>query len=360
MSTKNTQVRTKLLQAGLIEGAPPETGKLDSPWYVKLLLAFSGWLAAVLLLCFIGMGFELIMTNSTATLITGGMMIVGAFALLRISKNEFVEHLALAVSLAGQALIVFVLFDDSGLDRMMDWLLVALLQIFLTLVMPNFVHRIFSSFVAALAFNMVLSFWGVHYAVGGIVLFMAALCWLYEFSHPQQMRAKQAIGYGLVLALMLFKGTTLYGYHRMIDWMNGEFVPNQLELWNKPWLDEIITGMVVLYVVWHLLQRYGQPVFERLSIAALLGTVLLCVVSMKVQGITIGIVIMLLGYAGANRVLVGLGIMSLLFYISFYYYTLDATLLAKSQTLLVVGLVLLFIRWLMLNIITVNKEAEHV
>ncbi|MGB3223220.1 MAG: DUF4401 domain-containing protein, partial [Desulforhopalus sp.] len=298
--------------------------------------------------------------NSTVILITGGMMIGGAFSLLRISRNEFVEHLALAVSLAGQALAVFVLFDDSGLDPIMFWLLVALLQTFLTLVMPNFVHRVFSSFAAALAFNMVLSFWGLHYAVGGIVLFMAALCWLYEFSHPKQMRAKQAIGYGLVLAMMLFKGTTVYGYHRMIDWMDGEFVPNQLELWNKPWLDEIITGMAVLYVVWHLLQRYGQPVFERLSIAALLGTVLLCVVSMKVQGVTIGIAIMLLGFAGANRVLVGLGIISLLFYISFYYYTLDATLLAKSQTLLVVGLVLLFIRWMMLNIITVNKEAEHV
>ena len=360
MSTQNTQVRAKLLQAGLIEDATPETGKLDSPWYVKVLLAFSGWLAALLLLCFIGIGFDLIRTNSMAMLITGGLMICGAFALLRISKNEFVEHLALAVSLAGQALVVFALFDGFYLDRIIVWLLVALLQVSLALVMPNFVHRVFSSFIAALAFNMVLSFWGLHYAVGGIVLFTAALCWLYEFSHPRQMRAKQAIGYGLVLALMLFKGTTLYGYHRMIDWMDGEFVPNQLELWNKPWLDEIITGMVVLYVVWHILRRYGQPVSERISITALLGTALLCVVSMKVQGITIGMVIMLLGFAGTNRVLLGLGIMSLLFYISFYYYLLDATLLAKSQTLLIVGLVLLFVRWLMLNIILGNREAKHV
>jgi hypothetical protein len=360
MSTQNTQVRAKLLQAGLIEGAAPETGKLDSPWYVKVLLGFSGWLAALFLLCFIGIGFDLIITNSTATLITGGLMIVGAFALLRISKNEFVEHLALAVSLAGQALVVFALFDGFGLDRIMVWLLVGLLQLSLALVMPNFVHRVFSSFVAAMAFNMVLSFQGLHYAIGGIVMFMAALCWLYEFSHPQQMRAKQAIGYGLVLALMLFKGTTLYGYHRMIDWLDGEFAPNQLELLDKPWLNEIITGMVVLYVVWHILQRYGQPVSERISIIALLGTLLLCVVSVKVQGITIGMVIMLLGFAGANRVLLGLGIMSLLFYISFYYYILDTTLLAKSQTLLIVGLVLLFVRWLMLNVIPVNKEAKHV
>jgi uncharacterized membrane protein len=360
MSTQNTQVRAKLLQAGLIEEAAPETGKLDSPWYVKVLLAFSGWLAALFLLCFIGIGFDLIRTNSTAMLITGGLMIGGAFALLRISRNEFVEHLALAVSLAGQALVVFALFDGFALDRIIVWLLVALLQVSLALVMPNFVHRVFSSFIAALAFNVVMSYWGLHYAVGGIVMLMTALCWLYEFSHPLQMRVKQAIGYGLVLALILFKGTTLYGHHRMIYWLDGLFVPNRLELWDKPWLDEIITGMIVLYVVWHMLQRYGQPVSERISITALLGTVLLCVVSVKVQGITVGMVILLLGFAGANRVLLGLGIMSLLFYISFYYYLLDATLLAKAQTLLIVGLVLLLVRWLMLTIIPVNREAEHV
>jgi hypothetical protein len=325
-----------------------------------VLLAFSGWLAALLLLCFIGIGFDLIIENSTAMLITGGMMIGGAFALLRISTNEFVEHLALAVSLAGQALVVFALFDGSDLDSITVWLLVALMQISLALVMPNFVHRVFSSFIAALAFNLVLSFWGLHYAVGGIIMLLAALCWLYEFSHPQQMRAKQAIGYGLVLALLLFKGTTLYGFHRVIDWLDEQFVPDRLELLDKPWLDEIITGMVVLYVVWQILQRYGQPVAERISVTALLGTVLLCVVSVKVQGITVGMVILLLGFAGANRVLLGLGIMSLLFYISFYYYLLDATLLAKSQTLLIVGLVLLFVRWLMLNIILGNREAKHV
>jgi uncharacterized membrane protein len=363
MSTKNTQVRVQLLQAGLIEEAAPEPGKLESPWYVKVLLAFSGWLAALLLLCFIGIGFDLIIENSTAMLITGGMMIGGAFALLRISKNEFVEHLALAVSLAGQALVVFALFDSSDLDSITVWLLVALMQISLALVMPNFVHRVFSSFIAALAFNLVLSFWGLHYAVDGLVMLMAAVCWLYEFSHPQQMKVKQAIGYGLLLALLIFKGTMLYGFHRVIDWIDwwgGQFVPHRLELLDKPWLDEIITGMVVLYVVWQILQRYGQPVAERISVTALLGTVLLCVVSVKVQGITVGMVILLLGFAGANRVLLGLGIMSLLFYISFYYYLLDATLLAKSQTLLTVGLVLLLIRWLMLTIIPVNREADHV
>jgi len=66
-----------------------------------------------------------------------------------------------------------------------------------------------------------------------------------------------------------------------------------------------------------------------------------------------------LGYAGSNRVLQGLGITSLLFYISSYYYLMETTLLAKSQTLLVVGLVLLMIRWLLPYILPFKKEVEN-
>jgi len=355
MSRQTKQMWATLLQAGLTEGAAPETGKLESPWYVKVLLAFSGWLAALFLLGFIGMGFEFVFKNSTAAFIIGGIMIGGAFAILRIPKNEFVEHLALAVSLAGQALVVFAIFDISNRNEKIAWLLVALLQVTLTIVMPNFVHRVFSSFVAAFAFNMALTFWGWPYVVSGVVMLLAASCWLNEFRYPHQMRKIRAIGYGLVLALIQLKGTALFGY-RTMGW---RFAQNQPELWAKPWIGEVLTGAVTLYVVWHLLQRYGQSISEGISITALLGTFLLCAVSMEVQGITVGMVIMLLGFAGANRVLLGLGIVSLLFYISSYYYLLDTTLLAKSQTLLIVGLVLLSLRWLMLNIIPVKKEAKH-
>jgi uncharacterized membrane protein len=142
-----------------------------------------------------------------------------------------------------------------------------------------------------------------------------------------------------------------------MEWL---FSGNQLGLWAGPRVGEMLTGVVAIYVVWHLLQRYGQRISERITITALLGAILLCAVSMEVQGITVGMVIVLLGFAGANRVLTGLGVLSLLFYISFYYYLLNTTLLAKSQTLLVVGMVLLLLRWLMLTIIPVNQEAKHV
>jgi len=106
MNRSIDQLWMTLHQAGLAESAPPENRTPASPWYVKVLLAFSGWLAAFFLLGFIAMGAGLVFENHAVALITGGLMIGGAFAVLRIAGNEFLEHLALAVSLAGQALVV--------------------------------------------------------------------------------------------------------------------------------------------------------------------------------------------------------------------------------------------------------------
>lgn len=354
MSRQTEELWTTLSRAGLTEGAAPATGKLGSPWYVKVLLAFSGWLAALFLLGFIAMGFEFVLENNAAALIVGGLMIGAAFAVLRIPKNEFVEHLGLAVSLAGQALVVYAVFDSTGISQTSGWLLVALLQVPLAVVMPNFVHRVFSAYVAAFALSVAMALRGWPDIVSGVVMLVAAWCWLEEFRYPRQMRRIRAIGYGLVLALIQLKGTALFGY-RTMGWHHAR---NQLEVWAVPWFGEVLTGAVALYVVWQLLQRYGQNIRGRVAITALLGTVLLCGVSIKVQGITAGMVILVLGFAGSNSVLLGLGVVSLLFFISSYYYLLDATLLAKSLTLLIVGVVLLAVRWLMVTLLPEEKGGR--
>lgn len=121
----------------------------------------------------------------------------------------------------------------------------------------------------------------------------------------------------------------------------------------------MLIGAVALYLVWQLLQRHGLGISRRVSFAALLGAFLVCAVSVEVQGITVGMAILMLGFAGANRVLSGLGMVSLLGCISAYYYLLDTTLLVKAQTLLIVGVVLLVLRWLMLTIIPLNKGERH-
>jgi len=355
MTTKGEQIWTALLRADIVKGDEPERTELETPWFVRVLLAFSGWLAALFFLGFIGMGFDFIFNNSAAAFLLGSVMIGGAFAILRIPNNEFVEHLALAASLAGQALIAFSIIDFTNQDEKIAWLLVALLQVLLSLIMPSFVHRVFSAFVAVVAFTMTLHIMGFPSVMGGVVLFLSVLCWLNEFRYPQHMKKMRAIGYGLVLSLTLLQGTELFGYGA-VGWLFGSYDSAGP---SYPWIGEIIIGLVTLYLVWQTLHRYNQVMFGRLSILAFLGVLLIIAVSLEVQGITVGIVIMMLGFSGSNRLLLGLGIVSLLFYISSYYYLLDATLLDKSLTLLIVGLSLLVVRLIMLRMLPVKSGGQH-
>ena len=294
MSRQSEQMWTTLVQAGAVEGPAPETGKLDTPWYVKMLLAFSGWLAALFLLGFIGVGFEFIMKSSSASFVVGGVMVGGAFGIFRTPKNEFSEHLALALSLAGQALIVFAILNISKRVETVFWVLLVLLQVPLAVFMPNFVHRVLPALFAAFAFSMALAALGWPSVSSGIIMFLASWLWLNEFRYPQHMRKIQAIDYGLVLALIQLKGIALFG-DGITGWLSAH---NQPELWIGPWMGEVLVSAVTLYVVWQLLQRRGQTISERPAITALLGTLLLGVVSIEAQGISLGIVIMLLGFVG--------------------------------------------------------------
>lgn len=343
-----------LHEQGIVQGEQPENKVLGSPWYVKVLLAFSGWLAAIFILGFIGAAFEFVFRNADVAGIVGMLMIAGAFYVLRIPANEFFEHLGLATSLAGQALIIYAIFDLADHNEVLTWILIAMLQTALVALMPSFVHSVVSALVAPIALSMALTEMHIPYIIGGIVMFGTSYCWLNEFRYPQQMKKIRAIGYGLVLALIALKGTTLLGYST-----SGRILSQRHEFFTQPWLGELMIGVVTLYVVWNLLQRYGQPLKGRLSITTLLATLLICVLSMNVQGITVGMVIICLGFFCANRVLLGLGIVSLLFYISSYYYLLDTTLMEKSLSLLMVGLILLFVRWLLIRIFPAQKEVLH-
>jgi uncharacterized membrane protein len=109
--------------------------------------------------------------------------------------------------------------------------------------------------------------------------------------------------------------------------------------------------------VWELLRRRHAEIPGRMANPALSGAVILVLVSLEVPGIPVGLCIILLGYAHSNRVLTGLGIAALLLYISTYYYSLDQTLLVKSQALAVSGAALLMLRWLLLKLLWRNGES---
>lgn len=354
--TNNAQpVWNKLSDATLVQGTPPDIKESDSPWYVRLLLALCGWMAALFLLGFIAFSFADILENPVAAFTTGGLMIAIAFAILRLPRNAFLQHLMLAVSLAGQVLMVFAIFTELGEDHLAyAWGMITIMQLLLALFMTDFVHRVWSAFATAIAFSITLQLLHLPAIECAAILLVSCYLVLNEFHYPSQIRTFQALYYGLILALIAIKCSALFTSHPL-HWITGEksSIP-------YPWLDELLLAAALFYLVFTLLGRYYQPRFTILTFSILLSTLLIGTLSMQAQGITVAIAIMLLGFAVSNTILLGLGIVSLLFYSSTYYYQLHASLLDKSKTLLILALSLLVLRYLIMRFTADKKETTHV
>jgi len=128
MNKANTQLWQDLHRVGLVEGSQPKQAQLDSPWFVKLLLAFSGWLAAIFLFIFIAIGLQSIFENTLIAAATGIITIAIAYKILQQPNNEFFEHLGLAISLVGQGMLSFAIFESDWPTQASAWPLILLLE----------------------------------------------------------------------------------------------------------------------------------------------------------------------------------------------------------------------------------------
>ncbi|MBF0275460.1 MAG: DUF4401 domain-containing protein [Nitrospinae bacterium] len=355
MNDRSKELWLTLMQSHLTDGEAPTTEELEAPWYIKTLQAFSGWFASLFLFSFFGIFFDSIFENGIFATITGVLMIVGAFFILNKPQSDFMEHIALALSLAGQGMVIVGLFVLHTFTYEIVFFEIALMEIVLAVVMPNFIHRVFSSFFAVIFLIVVPNTLEMPYTLTYTLMFFTVWLWLHEFSYPERIRTVHGIGYGLTLAIISAKCTSLFNWTSLL----GKFPQNSFDFQLQEILGEAFSGVILLYVVFVLLQQNNIKMKEKTSILALGGTILLSLASMEAPGIAFGVTIILLGFAGSNITLQGLGVISLLFYISVYYYTLESTLLDKSMTLLLIGVVLLGARWIIIKLTTEENEVEN-
>ncbi|MBZ0329705.1 DUF4401 domain-containing protein [Halomonas sp. ANAO-440] len=334
----------RLAQAGIVvdEGDAPPV--LEAPWFVRALQAFSGWLAALFLLGFIGMGAVFVLDSSAAAATLGLVMIAGAYALLRGSNGDFVEHLGLAGSLAGQLLVAWALGAALGDVNAGFWWSLAVLQAVLALVMPSHTHRTFSAFAASLAFYLALTE-GVSAPslAGGLVLLSLTFLWLNEFRWPTYMRQLQALGYGLLLGLLAIQVTGYHGQSLLL----GRYGYGTGLAWLEPWVGDGLGTLALLLLIRHVVQRHRHAIAPSARVAAYGAALVLMLLSLQAHGLSQGALVVALGFAIGNRLIMGFGVILLLLAITHYYYWLDVTLLAKSVTLLLLGVLLLALRWVL-------------
>lgn len=357
-SVTRAAIWERLGKASLVEGLMPEAGDASSPWFIRVMLGFAGWLGALFLLGFVGAGFAFVFNSASSMTFLGACACAAAVAIFRVApKSDFVAQFGLAVSFAGQALI---LFGFAGLFRNISPTQFAfcfmLLEAALFLLVPNYLHRVLSALGAALAAVWLVVDAGLFaFAPAAITAgFLAA--WLAEFEFERHGPLLRAGGYGLAIASVL---TAVLHGGLWLGWVVSRGHGQPIGGDPVQWLGHGASALVLVGAVVALIRREGLELGSGQGRVGLAAAIILGAASFKAPGVGPAAAILVVGYANGNRVLAGLGIAALLGYLSHYYYSMQTTLLFKSGLLAATGIALLAARLVLHRWWPEQKGVSH-
>ncbi len=343
-TTSNKQLWNLLAAKSIVSGESTPMTDQHSPWFVRVMLGFAGWIGAFFLLGFVGVSLQFIMRNNTASLITGAVVCAAAVFIFRVSRGkDFTVQFGIAVSFAGQALFISGLMGIFTWGSGISYFVIAAFEAALAVVITNTIHRVATAFAAAISFSFALSSCSVSHIAPALITAGFVVLWLNELAWADRGSLVRPVGYGLVLAVMYINGALLMHEHM---WLGvTENIPEIVRL--SYWAGVILNSGVFIFAVTRLLGREGLGLDDRLARVVLVAALAIAISSFKAPGIITGLVIVLLGFANGNRVLTGLGIFALIAYLSHYYYQMETTLLIKSAALVATGVVLLIARFVL-------------
>ena len=316
----------------------------DTPWYVRLLISLSAWIAAWLL----------IGSLSLANLIDSGLnsMVIGlvfcavAVGLRRgLPYSIFFSQAALAVSLAGQLLFTVGVGQETNQVWPAAFAAIILALILIPLY-PDTLHRFLSTLIACGSAFIILFDLDLPEASHLlIILFALGTVWLWQnearlTTISPLAQIYRPIGYALPMTLFAFLCFSLN------DWL-------EIEWW---WISGLGLGAILLGLEYQLCHTYGQAsaanpygLPRQAALWLYGGTILLLFPAYQTPGLFAALLILVLGFQRSNRLLMGLAIAFLALFLGGYYYNLTLTLLLKSYVLLGSGLILLIVRYFILT-----------
>lgn len=302
-----------------------------NPWYLRVLAGVGAWVAA---LCFIAVLAILGVFGEGHVVVVWGAVFVGAAIVLRrVTGGDFGAQFALALSVAGHIAVLVWAEENASLP------LVAILLC--ALVYPLYrdgTHRFLSCAgtlllcAGWLAFESYLDearFAGRHLLV---LVEAAGVCVLFTTRGAcgrGRSPALRPLAYALAAALV---GTLLFDA--------GGWATSGTTAGYKI----ILTACLLYACVWATGRTWARAVQMDEPLAlALVAVLALGIVS--APGVLAAGLLLVVGYARHDTLLVGLGTAFFPVFIWFFYYTLAADLLTKSFLLFASGIVLLLLRY---------------
>lgn len=345
--------RLAAAQAG---AAAPDAGRfpvLPSPWFVRAMAGIAGWIAAICLLAFAAIGLRFVVDSAVAAAVVGSLCCAGAWLLLRGQASDFAAQFALALSLAGQALLLLAFDHAFAPDHVSVALAMAVLQCLLFFLLPLRAHRVWSAWAAAMALAFAALQLQLALLLPGLLALLTVLFWRPVFSagemaaNPENTDSKTQRcrdgGYGTALALVAT--TLLLGWFGTAAWP-GVGIARELSA-PPGWLGGVFAGAVLLGLVMQLPSWRAQLPSSRWRLLLLAAVPALA--SVSAAGLAAALVLLILARAARSLPLQGMAVLFLLLWLSSWYYTLSATLLQKSLLMLATGAALLALRLLLLR-----------
>ena len=333
-----------------------------SPWFISLLFGFSGVFASLFFIGFL----TLILDNtglldSTLALFIIGGILSGIGGLLfynaRLRHSPFWNSLAFAVTLAGQGYIAYALLT-SEITEPLNIILLLLVQLLMTVVIPNFIYRLLSATLALSCLLYLLNYYHLSEISLGLLALITSVTHLQRYRlaafiptkwRMNALEITNAIGYASAYVLL-----SVSVYFIAAEYGNSFANFNSLDSYGEAfsynyYLAQGLLTLASLYAAYLILKRYHIKLLSAAGLLISAAIVLLGIMSIYVSGLLATSLIIIIATANSQRVLLGLSVIALVGYIFWYYYQLDTSLLVKSVSLFVIGITLLLLRWLLIK-----------
>ena len=361
MNNKMSDIFYKLQQRGLIDAnalleTTSDSSQQDNPWFLQALFGFSGLFASLFFVGFLTLLlFETrVFDSSVGLLLIGLVLSATGFTLFRnerLRDNAFMSSLAFAVSVAGQAYVAFALLNGDLYQPVDVWLFL-MLQGFMTLVMPNRVYRLLSALITLCCLVYLLSFYRVSEVSLGLLALIAIATNLQRYELLQRVPVKWRVSFADVLSAIAYASAIVLlgvSVYFIAAEYSGDFDNDDTAFVYNYYLAQGLLTLASLYAAYLILKRYSVNLLSKSGGLIICAIVVLGIISVYVSGLLATILIIVIAMANSQRVLLGLGIFALVSYIFWYYYQLDTSLLVKSGSMLIIGIIMLLTRWLLIS-----------
>ena len=329
--------------------------EVKSPWYIQFMQSVGAWIASLFILGFTVTFFGLVYDE----LDTGFAFVIGVIYNLiaimiyrtNVHSQLFANQLALSINLCGLMSLAYGLTAWFEPNTGVYWHLCVALILFINwLVIEHYSHQVIVSFLLLVCGGAIAYELGWFEFVAPVLCVGYSVIWLNLGKFNRHFAKLHALGYMLAVCLVLVQIPLLMQHS------DFERISELATVSSNSNIIAVVSALLIAgVVIYHILKSLEIPLMSKQGGFCLIALALVALLSIEMTGLLTALLILIVGFYVAEKLLFTLGVIGVLSFISWYYYSLQQPLLDKSIWLAALGVVLLLVKW-GLTKITHNNE----